>query len=121
MMRPSFFVVFVFHFKHDGDNLVTLTIGFAENVIAFRAVSHFVVFFEIRPRESHRANFVELAFAVLLKRFPYHLRGKAQLHFLHARNFLAGLLHQHVFCSKLGLHVVSKRNFVLFCLRCLQL
>ena len=121
-MLSARFVVFILHLEHDGNHFFARCgIGFAEDKIAFGAIDHIVVFFEIRMRERRSTDFVEFGLAMTFERFTDHLGGKARLHFLNAGNFFVLVLDELVFCSKLVGHFLTQGSPLLSRLGFLEL
>ena len=71
------FVVFVFHFKHDGDDFVACAVLLAEDVVTFAAAGGIVVFAELGLGEGGGADAVELGFAMGFQAFADHFGGLA--------------------------------------------
>ena len=85
------FVVFVFHFKHDGDDFVACAVLLAEDVVAFAAAGGIVVFAELGLRERHGADAVELGFAMGFQAFADHFGGLAGFEVFVERDFFVFL------------------------------
>eukprot|EP01022_Parablepharisma_sp_SALTPOND_P009847 TRINITY_DN14066_c0_g1_i1.p1 TRINITY_DN14066_c0_g1~~TRINITY_DN14066_c0_g1_i1.p1 ORF type:complete len:1308 (-),score=476.92 TRINITY_DN14066_c0_g1_i1:655-4578(-) len=95
-------VVLVLHLEHDGDDLGIGLIAIAEDVVALAAAAGIVVLLEIRAREGHGADAVELDLAVLLQGLADHLGGQARLQVLETFDGIIAVL-------ELGLVLVLQR------------
>ena len=69
----------VFHLKHNGQDFRTVFCRFTIDIVALTAGFCIVIFAKLCARECNHTHFVKLVFAMLLKVFAHHFRGKLRL------------------------------------------
>ena len=113
VMQPVFLLVF--HLEHDRDDLVSVFILLAVDVVALGAAAAVVVLLEIRVAKRRSTQLVERDLAVLFERFAQEFGVQTHAHVAHPLDFALAVCDDLVFRAELfvelpgvlGLHALG--------------
>lgn len=81
--------VFIFHFKHDGDDFGAVFIGLAIDIVTLTAGTRdFVIFFKVGVLETGGAKLVKLSLTMLFQGFTDHFCAEFSFEVFEAVDFL---------------------------------